>query len=156
MVAISKKRDLNAGNIDKDVWNRMDHILRMLSYWQSYISWSDINKDLEGMYQGVQGMLDVLTADFEENGVNKDGKKTVLRGILTTKFQEYRKTLDQANNLNQLSRQPNQSTAMRGAMRNSAYRKLQTLKYSLLQECERLGYNAKKTDTSEAYREGNN
>lgn len=156
MSSIAKKRDLNAGNIDKETWNRQDHILRLFSYWQTHISFGDIQKDLEAMYQGIQGFLDLLTPDFEETQKNEQGMKVTTKGRKTKLFADYRKRLDQAHNLANLSQSRQYDPETRVALRNSSYKKFQELKYDVFQEAERLGYNAKRTDTSEAYREGNN
>lgn len=157
-----KTRDLNQQNIDVERWNRMDHILRLISNSQMYVTYGDINGDLKAMYQGLQMLLDTITPDFTEKPsaeeIKQKGLKPgiIYRGAATKKFQNYRKILDEANGL---SNQSNNSTIqpnIRQQLRNNAYKKLQTLKYALLQECEKLGYNARKTDTTDAYREGNN
>lgn len=150
------KRDLNERNEETERWNRMDHILRFISYSQSLIAWADMNKDLHSMYQGAQLLLDTITPDFDEPGENEQGKKIRLRGMKTKKFMEYRKLLDNAQSLNNKSNDPSLDQDNRSRLRNSAYKKLQTLKYQLLQECERLGYNARKSDSADSYRQGNN
>ena len=152
-----KPRDLNTSNIETERWNRMDHILRFLSYGQSYITYGDINRHIPSMYQGCQIILDTITPDFsEDGGVNEAGKRFKNRGMKTKRFGKYRLLLDQSMKLYNASMNPNYDRGNRDQLLNSAYRKLQTVKYMLLQECETLGYNAKKTDTTDAYREGNN
>lgn len=136
----------------------MDHILRLISYGQTYITFGDVNRDLDSMYQGCQILLDSLAPDFEEKETDAEtGKVKILKGMKTKRFIEYRKILDQARSLSNSSRQRSSfDNDLRRKMENASYQKYQKLKYSLLQECERLGYNARKTDTAEAYRDGNN
>lgn len=155
-------KDLNKGVTEKEIWNRMDHILRLISTAQMYVAYGDINQNLPTMYQGLQLLLDTITPDFEEhefklnekNEKEKTGK--ILKGIKTERFKTYRTMLDSGLNLYNQSTNKAHDVATRITLRNLAYRKFQTLKYYLLQECETLGYNAKKTNTSDSYLEGNN
>lgn len=148
-------KDLNRGDIDVERWNRMDQIVRLIGYAQTYISYGDINQDIPSMYQGAQMMLDTITPDFEEVGKNDNGFTVTLRGIKTKRFLQYRLLLDQSMSLFNRSRDASLDLSVRSSLRNGAYRKLQVLKYSLLQECDRLGYNAKKSNSADTYRDGN-
>lgn len=114
-----------------------------------------MNRDLFGMYQGLQGLLDQITPDFEE--VQRTEEKTVVvKGMMTKKFSTYRGILDVGNRQYNISLDPSIDRSITVQLRNKAYQNFQKLKYNLIQECERLGYNAKKTDASDVYREGNN
>lgn len=154
------KKDLNQSNVETERWNRMDHMLRLISWSQIQITIGDDRNDLHTMYQGCQSLLDTITPDFSEKPKEEDKDKypkgTILRGPLTYKFRTYRTLLDQAQMLNNRSGDPSLDSETRTRLKNSSYKKLQTLKYLLLQECEKLGYNAKKTDRTDVYREGNN
>lgn len=158
-----KNRDLNEANIETERWNRMDHILRFITNAQSMIATGDYYQNPPTMYQGLQLLLDTITPDFKEEvpippELRQKGERTkkTLRGYQTKKFQELRKLLDQGLQLYTLSMDRTTDYETRRICSNRSYRTMQLLKYRLLQECEILGYNAKKVNTSDAYREGNN
>ena len=158
---------LRQGNVEKEVWNRTGAIIEMLTYGQVLAFQGDATNNLSMMYQGLQLMLDILTPDFVER-YDAEGKllayvksdtaavKKRLTGSQTIKFRNYRQALDAARRLQTISEVnmvSNKSQSV--AARDNAYRILQALKYDLLMDCEHLGYNAKLTDKTDLYREGN-